>query len=251
MSRKKQYFPEYLLRRFYVVDATKPPSSEGYYISLKALTISGNGIKGYVQDSGNAKVAMLNCKQTFNITFEAVGYKTATFTNQQGMYLQDTVYPMFPVDTALGAFVNWNHSIVSDLDTHVIIVDKTSQQKLGEVNYANKTVTIDNTTVKLDIDDRGSNNGETITFDSQDSNHIYYFIVFNYSGRSVVNDNRLSSSDAVYRITLPNGQPVITIQCPTSGDGRFWEVFSMVGNSNQVTQLNNITDNNTYQITSI
>ena len=185
------------------------------------------------------------------MTFGASGYNTITFNDQSGLYLQDAVYPMFPTTVEFGAHVNWDHNIVHDLDTHVVIVDRTSQQTVGEVNYQHKTVTVDGTTVKLDVDDRGSGNGETITFDSQDSNHIYYFVLYNWSYRNVENDNHLSSSSAEYNIVLPDSQSAITISCPTSGSGRFWEVFSMIGNSNQITQLNNVTDNNTYQITSI
>lgn len=243
---KKFYYPKEIEVQFSLRNARD-------LTNIQPTAVLLNGTALVYTYSNNLITCTVPTNEVFSLTFTATNYVTQTYFNLQGFYIHNTnQFTLYPVITEFGAVMKWDHSVVSDLDTHVIIRDINTTQNKAELYYntPNKTITEDNTTVQLDTDDTGQGTGETITFTSEDSNHIYYFIIYDYSGKSVVNSSNITNSNAYYSVYIPgNTQPTV-IQAPTNSPGRFWVVFSKNGNSNTINIINQITDSNDYNIQS-
>ncbi len=85
----------------------------------------------------------------------------------------------------------------------------------------------------MDVDDTSSYGPETITIHQPDSTEFVYF-VHNYSGEAPI-----TQSNA--KVVVYSGNRIIgTFNVPTSGTGRYWDVFSIKGD--QITPINTIAD---------
>ena len=118
------------------------------------------------------------------------------------------------------AVLTWGHN-PADLDSHLV------SPKTGGFNYhvfyARKTLGGSKSKLaNLDVDDTTSYGPETITFAlSNQKKYNYYVYRFSNSGS-------LAASNATVR--LYKGSKLIkTYHVPTSGSGRFWNVFSISG----------------------
>lgn len=242
---KKYYFPKFIEVTFPLRNARDNTT----YIQPDSILLGSTPLS--FTYSNNLITCTIPTTEMFSLTFNATGYRAQTYINLQGFYLNNfNGFTLYPIITEFGAQVKWNISSVSDLDTHIVVRRSGETVNQGEVNYTNrgKVIDIDGSKIILDTDDTGQGSGETVTFVQQNPNHTYYFIIYDFTGRSTTNSVNITNSNAFYNIFIPGNVNPITINVPQNSPGRFWEVFSMVGGSNMITQLNRIVDTNTYNI---
>ncbi len=140
------------------------------------------------------------------------------------------------------AKVKWNHEAIGDLDSHLQIYN--GDNKLGEVFYSSKTYSNDNTKVVLDLDDTGSNDGETTTINPLYNDYKYVFVMIDFRNRKSTDVNNLSKSAPVCTITFNNVS--YTIKAPSDTVGSFWNVFAI--ENGELVVLNTITTTNDYSV---
>lgn len=173
-------------------------------------------------------------KENYNSLIEKFSYATLYNSSQSLTKIQGT--------GECEAKVKWNHEAIGDLDSHLQIYN--GDNKLGEVFYSSKTYTNDNTKVVLDLDDTGSNDGETTTINPVYDSYKYVFVMIDFRNRSSTTVNNLSKSAPVCTITFNNKS--YTIKAPSDTIGSFWNVFSIENGT--LTVLNTITTANEYAV---
>lgn len=111
----------------------------------------------------------------------------------------------------------------SDLDSHLITPSG------EEVYFSDKTTTAGD--ANLDVDDTSSYGPETITITSPQSG-IYKYFVYNWSGSPDI-----TTSSAVIKVYNSSGL-IKTYNVPTTGTGRYWNVFTLNGST--ITDINTV-----------
>jgi hypothetical protein len=122
-----------------------------------------------------------------------------------------------------------------DLDAHIWTPDIEGMQY--HVFYDNKGSRNQAPYVALDTDDRDSYGPETITLYDQLTG-TYYYSVHNYS-----NERDIKESEAQVRIFGDNGLITEPFNIPLSGEGRVWNVFTIDGETLDITRINQISNN--------
>lgn len=117
----------------------------------------------------------------------------------------------------------------SDLDSHLVGPD--GQGGSFHVYYSNRGSLDQSPFVVLDTDDTSSYGPETITIGQQfEGTYCYYVYQFSSSGI-------LTASEATVKV-YQNNDLAASYNVPTSGDGRYWTVFTMNGSS--ITAINSV-----------
>ena len=120
-----------------------------------------------------------------------------------------------------------------DLDAHLntpIIEGQTYH-----IYYANKGSMSSPPYAILDIDDQYSYGPETVTINRTFSG-TYNYYVYNYAGTG-----SLSTSNA--QVVVYSGSSLVaTYRVPTTGTGRYWQVFNLAGATGVITSINTIAD---------
>lgn len=118
----------------------------------------------------------------------------------------------------------------SDLDSTLWLPSAT------RIDYNVKGQTIKNVT--LDLDDTSGEGPETITISQLAGSGTYTYTVYNYSGNSA---GTLSASSAVVRV-YRGDQEIGTYTVPTTGDDRWWNVFTLDGATGAITPVNTLSN---------
>lgn len=120
----------------------------------------------------------------------------------------------------------------SDLDSH--LTGPTRDGNRFEIYYGYKQYYAnEELAVQLDVDDTTGYGPETTTIYNQ-LNGIYSFVVYNWSGET-------SLSHSLAKVQVYSGENLTAVfNVPTNRDGRYWEVFTIEGNS--IHQVNRVFD---------
>jgi len=89
----------------------------------------------------------------------------------------------------------------------------------------------------LDVDDTSSFGPETITITQRFLEGTYVYAVHNFSGSP-----DLTASQARVQVFDSTGL-IATYDVPTAGQGRFWHVLTINGQSGAITEVNQLGDN--------
>lgn len=128
-------------------------------------------------------------------------------------------------------------------------VAKTENRDLADVFQT------DETKASLDCDDTDSYGPETLTLHNMEKGGYYFFVVRNYTADSLTPEeireqglivkelkSQLSNSGATVKVYRGNDtEPVYVTKVP-EGEGYFWNVFCIWGETGQIIPLNTITD---------
>ncbi|MDZ7795821.1 MAG: hypothetical protein U5N56_01715 [Candidatus Marinimicrobia bacterium] len=119
----------------------------------------------------------------------------------------------------------------ADLDSHI----KTPpiEGNTYHVYYSSKGDSVNAPYVTLDVDDVTGYGPETITIYESFSGTYYYYI-YKYSGYE-----EIIQSNAVLNIYGETGL-LQTLQVPTSGTGRYWNICTIDGDTQVITYINRI-----------
>ncbi len=140
----------------------------------------------------------------------------------------------------------WTHTVVKDLDSHLLIYDSEGN-KLGKVFYSKKSYSDSNTTVTLDVDDRGqssSDNGETVTVNPFCADYTYVFVLHDYTNKGTPTSKSISESEATVTMTYDNVQHVI--KAPYDTTGIYWGVYKI--EKGVFTEINTLSQTNDWNI---
>lgn len=143
--------------------------------------------------------------RVFRLTLDKDGYVRFDddFARNQ---LNGVSLSMTPVQTVVDeeeSKVRWTHSVVKDLDTHLLVHNR-SGRKLAEVYYNNKTWHDSNVSVCLDRDDTGNFDGETLTITPLYDGYDYTLVLYDYSNGTNAGSMKMSQSDAAFTVTYNN-----------------------------------------------
>lgn len=179
------------------------------------------------------------------ITKEGYNPLSQTYTYQS---LNGVVQTLTKIQTATESEgkTTWTHTVVKDLDSHVLIYNADGT-KLGKVYYNAKKYTDDNTTVTLDVDDRGqssTDNGETVTINPLCSDYTYVFVLHDYTNRSTSTSKSISESEATVTMTYDNVQHVM--KAPYDTAGIYWGVYKI--EKGVFTEINTLSQTNDWNI---
>jgi len=119
-----------------------------------------------------------------------------------------------------------------DLDSHLITpqIDGTPYH----IYYANKGSMTSPPYAQLDWDDQYSYGPETITI-NKTFEGTYNYYVYHYAG-----DGSISSTSNAEVNVYDQNSLIATYRVPTSGDGRYWQVFNLDGSSGIISSINTI-----------
>ncbi len=178
----------------------------------------------------------LSSEGTQTVTCSATGY--TTYTNNQvvipaggTLELQISLSPTL----ASGQYrfvLTWGE-LPEDLDSHLKtpVIEGTAYH----IYWDNQGSATSPPYAILDIDDVTSYGPETTTiYDLQPGEYHYY--IYNYTGSP-----EITTSNAVVQIYNENGL-VQTLQVPTTGTGRYWDICTMNGSNGNISVINQITD---------
>lgn len=128
--------------------------------------------------------------------------------------------------------LNWG-STPSDLDAHLKTpaIDGTEYH----IYYGNKGNATAAPYATLDYDDRTSYGPETMTI-AQQFTGTYKYYVYNYSGTPDI-----TTSNAVVQVYGSTGL-ITSVNIPTTGTGRYWNVLTLDGSTGQVSVVNEIVE---------
>ncbi|MCX6233743.1 MAG: PKD domain-containing protein [Bacteroidetes bacterium] len=190
--------------------------------------------------SGNAPLAVqftdLSAEGTHTVTASATGY--TNYTNSQvvipeggTLELQISLSPTLA--TGQYRFVlTWGES-PTDLDSH--LKTPSIEGSTYHIYYNYKGSADSPPYAILDIDDVTSFGPETTTiYDLYPGEYHYY--IYNYSGSP-----EIITSSAVVQIFDDNGL-LHTLQVPTTGTGRYWDICTMNGSNGNISIINQITE---------
>jgi len=193
----------------------------------KSFTLKLNGATttNYtISDSG--KITMTVPKYT-NFTIQITGVEgyvdgatnTYTWSSLNGAHIGLTKIQV-QEDTAEFK-LNWDISIVPDLDTHMVV--KSGSTELGHVMYNKKTFSDDNTSVALDVDNVSRSDKkppEILTVTKINPDYTYYYYIDNFSKNGL-----LYKSGLTLNVILDNREvdPPFAIDTSESS-ARYWNV---------------------------
>ena len=171
---------------------------------------------------------------THTLEVSATGYTTYV-NNQVAIGVGETLSMDVSLSPTLseGEFrivLNWGEN-PKDMDAHM----KTPSIEGSEyhIYYSNKGSATSAPYVTLDHDDRYSYGPETVTiYDLYPGTYKYY--VYNYSGTPDI-----VTSNAVVQVYNSTGL-ITTVNIPTTGTGRYWNVLTVDGSTGQLTVINEV-----------
>jgi hypothetical protein len=201
------------------------------YLSPTRLGRGGGTLSGSYDGVGNYTLTDTNIG----------GYteKPLKFMSQfNGDLVSGLTYPsIMTIDnTPVTITLNWGATPL-DLDSHLWVPPNSSANHI-HVYYDYKGTTHNSPFAELDLDDTNGHGPETITV-SKLRNGTYYYSVYNFSGSPAIN-----TSGAYVEISDGSG-PSYTFYVPTTGTGRWYNVFYLVDDT--VYSINSIGDANTYE----
>ncbi len=175
---------------------------------------------------------------TYTAFFSKEGYiddflVITVIANQTSGFFDMNLSPDISTDGGLRIVLTWGLS-PSDLDSHLFT--PSINGITYHVYYSNKGSLTYPPYANLDVDDVTSYGPETITI-SQLYNGIYYYSVYRYSS-----SGELITSSAAVSVYGENGF-IRSWNVPTSGYGRWWNVFSVNGATGEITNINQISSN--------
>lgn len=131
--------------------------------------------------------------------------------------------------------LNWGEK-PDDLDSHLLTPN--IQGRSYHIYFSSQGDKIAAPFALLDVDDTSSYGPETITiYNSQPG--IYRYAVHNYSASQDQTAPVITSSDAKVDVYSSTGL-IKSYKVPSTGTGRCWEVFSLNGESREITMINRI-----------
>lgn len=164
------------------------------------------------------------------ISVSASNYETFTSSGLVVNAGAETVYDLslspLLTDADLRFVLNWG-STPRDLDSHM----KTPSG--AHIYYGSRGSATSEPYVLLDYDVTSGFGPETITM-YRLSQGVYHYYVYNYSGTPAI-----TTSQAVVQIYNRQGT-VATLEIPQTGEGRYWYVATIDGNSGRVNIVNRI-----------
>lgn len=204
----------------------------GSAIANAQVCINGTSLCATTDANGNYTVADAPAgDQVLNVT--AGGYITV---NDQAVTITAGATTTQPValspELAAGELrivLTWG-TAPSDLDSTLWLPSAT------RIDYNVKGLTIENVT--LDLDDTSGEGPETITIVQLAGSGTYTYAVLNFTGNS---GGTLSASGAVVRV-YRGDQEIGTYTVPTTGDGVWWNVFTLDGATGAITPVNTLSD---------
>lgn len=184
--------------------------------------------------------------RVFRFTLNKDGYVLFDddFTRNQLIGVSLSITPVQTVVDEIESKVRWMHSVVKDLDMHLLVHSK-SGKKLAEVYYNNKTWHDSNVSVRLDRDDTGNFDGETLTITPLYDGYDYTLVLYDYSNGTNTSSMKMSQSDTAVTVTYNNQSQTINI--PPDTPGVFWNVYQIINGEMNV--VNTVTQTNDYGIT--
>ncbi len=204
----------------------------GSAIANAQVCINGTSLCATTDANGNYTIADAPAgDQVLNVT--AGGYITV---NDQAVAIAAGATTTQPValspELAAGELrivLTWG-TAPSDLDSTLWLPSAT------RIDYNVKGQTIENVT--LDLDDTSGEGPETITIVQLAGSGTYTYAVLNFTGNS---GGTLSASGAVVRV-YRGDQEIGTYTVPTTGDGVWWNVFTLDGATGAITPVNTLSD---------
>lgn len=204
----------------------------GSAIANAQVCINGTSLCATTDANGNYTIADAPAgDQVLNVT--AGGYITV---NDQAVAITAGATTTQPValspELAAGELrivLTWG-TAPSDLDSTLWLPSGT------RIDYNVKGQTIENVT--LDLDDTSGEGPETITIVQLAGSGTYTYAVLNFTGNS---GGTLSASGAVVRV-YRGDQEIGTYTVPTTGDGVWWNVFTLDGATGAITPVNTLSD---------
>ena len=221
-----------------IVDAFNGQGVEGVTINLRSginVTAGPIAATGATLSGGLYSFADLTAG---HYTAEALksGYTNAYFTviciggtstgNQQG-----TITPIIQAGQTR-IILSWGEE-PSDLDSH--LTGPTPDSSRFHIFFSNETYAVNDIVyADLDLDDTDSVGPETTTIYQQISG-VYRFSVHDYSNKSSLESNALSTSGAQVKVYRGDGL-IATFNVPVNQGGTLWTVFELNGNT--ITPIN-------------
>ncbi|MBK9050552.1 MAG: carboxypeptidase regulatory-like domain-containing protein [Chloroflexi bacterium] len=204
----------------------------GSAIANAQVCINGTSLCATTDANGNYTIADAPAgDQVLNVT--SGGYITV---NDQAVSIAAGATTTQPValspELAAGELrivLTWG-TAPSDLDSTLWLPSAT------RIDYNVKGQTIENVT--LDLDDTSGEGPETITISQLAGSGTYTYAVLNFTGNS---GGTLSASGAVVRV-YRGDQEIGTYTVPTTGDGVWWNVFTLDGVTGAITPVNTLSD---------
>jgi hypothetical protein len=132
--------------------------------------------------------------------------------------------------------MNWG-AVPSDLDSHLWLPEDPGY----EVYFANEGSLDACPFANLDVDDVTSFGPETITI-AQRFDGMYRYAVHNFSGEYYSEPTPIRQSGAQVQVFGESGL-IASYSVPASGNGYWWHVFDMDGQTGQITPVNTIGGN--------
>ena len=159
-------------------------------------------------------------------------YQVINIESNKTVVQNETIMPVSQEVTDFRVVLTWGES-PRDLDAH-LTGPTVNEQSRFHVYYGNQRYSEDGFTyAQLDVDDTSGKGPETITSFKQ-IDGVYRYFVMNYSG-----EVGLTNSQAKVELYQDNVL-VRTFTVPTSGSGRYWNVFEI--NNGQLKVINTLSD---------
>jgi hypothetical protein len=122
--------------------------------------------------------------------------------------------------------LNWDISVVPDLDTHMVV--KSGSTELGHVMYNNKSFSDSNTSVVLDVDNVSRSDKkppEILTISKLNPDYTYYYYIDNFSKNGL-----MYKSGLTLNVILDNEEVDPPFSIPTDeNSARYWNVCKVHG----------------------
>ena len=216
-----------------ITDASSGNALQGASIQLRACgEKTGDVLASDTSDaSGNYNIDITTGTYTAEVSLD--GY-TSEFTTIALTADEDSV-KNFPLNEQLAAgetriVLSWG-ATPSDLDSHLQVPRATSGTT--EIYYRNRS----EEGTALDVDDGGGFGPETITISTANTGKYTYWVQ-DYSNRGSTTSTALANSGAEVKVYNVDGLAK-TFTVP-SGAGDKWNVFTMDGDTGDITTVNTI-----------
>lgn len=179
-----------------------------------------NTVVTYTYSSNYYRIT-IPVKGIFNIKIVKEDYNDAT-NSYSFETLENASISMVPVQTAgeMNIAVTWDHSGSRDIDSHTYInVNGVRKQ----VFYNTTSYTDSNTTVTLDRDDTGDDNGENTSITPVYSDYDYHFWLCDYDGST----DATGFADKAVTVSITYNNVTTTYTTPAGSKGKYWDVFTV------------------------
>jgi hypothetical protein len=225
-----------------VVDATNASAIAGATVNAMQ---SGIIIGSDTTDAeGNYNISGL-AAGNYTVEASASGYSSSSEDNVQVVAGNNTTqnFALSPeIVSGFRIVLTWGES-PSDLDSHTWLPNTDLNPGVSNgtgyhVWYSDEGSLTDCPYTGLDIDDTSSFGPETTTI-AQPYNGTYTFIVHDYSNQDDTNSTAFQSSSANVKVYDSTGQ-IANFDVPTEGNGPYWYVFTLDGNTGVVTSINQV-----------